>query len=845
MSSVFCDFCNKEFKRNSDLVKHKNRKTPCKVDNTIEIATMSSKNTELINLFKGCFDILRDNEHLVADKALKNLSYFLALKLIEPQIESKNIDIEGYNGYSTEHLEEFIIKNHYDSLFKISRFSFLSSLDPINLFTNLKYLWSDILAVHPKTKNIYPKDKFFDIKNQSTFEKIINKLNSFDFTKVEEDILGSAYEDVVKNVMVGKALGQFFTPPKVKNMMVELIQPQVKEDGTIETIFDPAMGTGGFLITSSRYLIQQAKDKNISLDWDFIAKRGLGGREAETDTFQLANLNMLISTGHMFESIDCGDSIRSPIEHKYDIILANPPFGISGMNYNEIVSKNSISRDEYLPIKSSSAVPLFLQAMIYMLNINGRCAVVVPDGKDLFAKTPELVNTRKFLMKCCDLQEVIYLPSNIFTNTSIKTCVFYFTKRYEGNRVLAVQNKSKTRVYNFAEGHSTPGVKFYNFNPETDVKEFICEVPIDELAKNNYSLNYNEYIKVETKKEIYNEEIEIKTLGEVCEFLSKSKRPASYGEKNGIYPFFKSSMKVNTFVNIPDYEIESIIIGDGGEPNVNYGQKFSASDHCYILQNKTNNSLKYIYYYLYLNISSLEKYYTGVAIKNISKTSIQNIPIPIPSLEKQNKIVEYLDFLFEKCIKNSNNKIEEINQCNKYYLENQINFNNFEVKTLGDVCKVKQGTYITPEMKIEGIYPVYGGGNPSFYINQNNREDEIIIAKDGVSIDCVRYEKNKFFLNHHGWTLNCNDSIIKKYFYYYLLFNQQKLYDIAKGTAQKGINQENFYKLTIPIPPLEKQEEIVKYIEFNEGIINCLNYDIEQNKKLAQEFLNNSVKLTE
>ena len=62
--------------------------------------------------------------------------------------------------------------------------------------------------------------------------------------------------------MIGKTLGQFFTPPKVKKMMVKLIDPQINKNGSIESVFDPAMGTGGFLITCLRHLINQSKIKS-------------------------------------------------------------------------------------------------------------------------------------------------------------------------------------------------------------------------------------------------------------------------------------------------------------------------------------------------------------------------------------------------------------------------------------------------------------------------------------------------------------------------------------------------------------------------------------------------------
>ena len=142
-------------------------------------------------------------------------------------------------------------------------------------------------------------------------------------------------------------------------------------------------------------------------------------------------------------------------------------------------------------------------------------------------------------------------------------------------------------------------------------------------------------------------------------------------------------------------------------------------------------------------------------------------------------------------------------------------------------------------MKINGDYPVYGGGNISYYINQYNREDDIIIAKDGISANCIRYEKNKFFLNHHGWTLIFkDDTIIKKYMFYYLQSIQPELLSIAKGMAQLGINQENFYKIKIPIPSIEKQLEIVEYLDFiYDNIIKKNIKKIEDIKKLNKYYL--------
>jgi type I restriction-modification system DNA methylase subunit/restriction endonuclease S subunit len=846
-----CELCKKVFNRKNDLTKHTNNKTPCIPLTEIQQANQTNEvkidiKASLINVFKSCLNILRDNEGLTGEKALRNMSYLLILKLLEPRF-GDGIDIDNCIDYDFASVfDECVIEANKLRLLQLVRFSNLSKEKEDDIPNLMNHLWDNILSVHPTTKSIFLKDKGFDIQRQSTFKKLIDKLNSLDLSQTEYDVLGNAYEEVIQDIMTGKVLGQFFTQPLVKKMMVKLIDPQIHADGKIDTCGDPTMGTGGFLITYLQYILQQAKDKNIKPDWNFIKTEGLYGKELEPDTYQLAVSNMLISSGHMFECLEKGDSIREPIKRKFDNILANPPYGIKGLKYDDFQSP---LKSEYVPIKTDNAVSLFIQAIIYMLNINGKCAVVLPDGQDLFSKTnTSLVAIREYLVKTCDLKEIIYLPSGIFTYTSIKTCVFYFVKKIEGTEVLETKIKfSKTqkeigREYIFSKTHQTTTVKFYNYDFNGNVKNLLVEVPIVKFASNSYSLNYAEYMKDETKEEQYEDGVVIRTLGEVCEFLPKSKRQASYGEKQGQYPFYTSSQTCSKYCNEYDYKDECLIIGTGGNANIKYSSNFSCSTDNFVIKINIVQLVKYVYYYLYINIEVLQKGFIGVGIKHISKEYITNIKIPIPTLERQKEIVKYLDFIYEKANKTSNDKIAELKQLNGFCLSNQKIFGENEIKTLGEVCKVNQGTYIKPDMKIQGEYPVYGGGNASYYINQYNREDEIIVAKDGVSVDCVRYEKNKFFLNHHGWTIICKDVINKKYMFYYLQLIQPELLSIAKGTAQLGINQENFYKLKIPIPSLERQKEIVEYCEYNDILIKQLEKEIENNKKQAQQFISGIVK---
>ena len=869
MANYTCELCEKTFTQKIDFTRHTNKKAPCisidKMQSLTQMKDLKTDNkTNLATIFNYCLDVLRNNEHLTGDKALRTLAHLLDLRLLEQQF-GQQIDIDAY-AYDFSAYDDDIVEQHKTKLLKLVRFSNLVKEKEDNIPKIMKCLWDEILSVHPITKNIFLKGKGFDIQHQSTYKKIIDKLYTFDFEAMDEDILGEAYEEVIKDVMTGKVLGQFFTPPKVKLMMVNLIDPQVKLDGTIETIFDPAMGTGGFLITCLRNLVKKSKSQNIPLNWDFISQKGLSGREAEPDTYQLAVSNMLIASGKMFKVLEKGDSIRDPITNKYDIILANPPFGIDGLTYTEIMHP---LRNEYMPISSNSAVPLFLQAIIHMLKVNGRCTMVLPEGQELFSKSKaSLVAVREYLMKTCDLKEVIYLPAGTFTHTTIKTCVFYFHKKKEGKDILETKLKhSKTtqketdRLYVFSKTHQTHKVKFYDYNTENDTKHLLLEVVIEDLAKNNYSLNYAEYLKDETADEVYEDGVVVKTLGEVCTFLPKSKRQASYGEKQGQYPFYTSSQICSKYCDTYDYEDECLIIGTGGTSNVKYSRKFSCSTDNFIITLINEISPKYIYYYLLHNIEILQNGFVGVGIQHISKEYLSGIKIPIPPIDRQQKIVKYLDFIYEKCIKTSTEKILELKQSNEFRLNMQKVFGENSVKMLGEVCDVNPETmktgkyttinYIDIASVKEGILSEVKTLTSDFPSRAKRviKQGDILYSsvrpnlKGYVFIDKL-IENGIASTGFAQIRVKDKTSILPKFIYYMLTLESilEVLVGKAKGAQYPAVSFTDFETLKIPIPSLERQKEIVDRCELNDALIQQLEKDIELHKKEANLFISGIVK---
>ena len=883
MSKTYsCDLCKKDFSQKIDFTRHKNKKTPCislsEIQEMIQAKEVKQDNkTELINVFKACLNIMRDNEGLTGEKALRNMSYLLILKLIEPHFGNE-IDIDNYDYPFVDYFGDDVIEANKKRLLHIIRFSNLSAEKEDDLPNLIDYAWNIILSQHPTTKNIFLKGKGFDIQHKSTYKKLIDKFNSIDISNTEYDILGNAYEEVIQHIMTGKVFGQFFTMPNLKELMVNLIDPQIHADGTIETCGDPTMGTGGFLITYLKHILKQAEIKNIKPDWNFIKTEGLYGKELEPDTYQLAVSNMLISSGHMFEQLERGDSIRDPITRKFDNILANPPFGIKGLKYDEF--KSSL-KNEYLPIRSDNAVSLFIQVIIYMLKINGKCAVVLPDGQDLFSKTNKtLVAVREFLMKTCDLKEIIYLPAGMFEYTSIKTCIFYFIKKQDGGDVLEFKDKvTRTqkvtgREYKFSKTHQTTVVNFYEYNQNKDEKFLLVEVPIEKIANNSYSLNYAEYTKEEKQEEEEcDNEVVMKKIHELFNFNTGPLQAMKCDESN-IYPVISSSdIHSHSSFELDEENLFILKIFDGSAGKTYttkikyFNGKCNFTSLLYHMSpiNKDILNIKYIYYYLTNNVDYIsKKYQKGSCNKSLDLDSFLNFKIPIPSLERQESIVKYLDFIYEKSIKTSQEKIKDLKMANEYCLNNQINCGRNVVKTLGEVCNFDIGG--TP-LRSKNEY--YENGNNLWvsvrelnggYIYdtkekltelgvQNSSvklfEKDTILFSFKLSIGKTAIVGNPLYTNEAiaGILSKNNDLLSNKYLYYYLTINDFS--KLGSGVLGNGsLNKKSLEQIEIPIPSLKRQREIVAYCEANHALIKQLEEEIKRNKKQAQEFMDSVASLS-
>ena len=160
---------------------------------------------------------------------------------------------------------------------------------------------------------------------------------------------------------------------------------------------------------------------------------------------------------------------------------------------------------------------------------------------------------------------------------------------------------------------------------------------------------------------------------------------------------------------------------------------------------------------------------------------------------------------------------------------------NWEYKRLDEACRIEFGTRVVQKKDGGSIYDVYGGGGASFKMDRYNREDCFIVSRFAMSPKCTRYVKGKFFLNDSGLSVSTNTPDLSQNFVdSFLLANNDKIYAMGKGAAQRNLDMAAFRKMSIPVPPLDEQSRIVAELDLLTDIIDKQNAQLKELDNLAQ-----------
>lgn len=345
------------------------------------------------------------------------------------------------------------------------------------------------------TANYNDKERVPDAKLNQLLQ-IFDSMNLSNEGLVKPDILGDAYMYLLKMFADdgGKKGGEFYTPEEIKELMVRVLQPT-----ETDSIYDPTVGSGGFLINAIEYVKKQGGNhKNVQVY----------GQEINLSTWAICKLNMLLHEARG-AVIYKGDVIREPKNLEgatlktFDKVIANPPFSLKNWGI-ESAQNNTYHRFSYGVPPQSYGDLAFVEHMIASLNSKGKMATVVPHGL-LFRGGAE-DSIRQGILEDDLFEAIIGLPQNLFYGTGIPAAVLVLNKHKPTERkgkVLFIDasndfakdgNKNKLRPEDI-----DAVVKAYDAF-ET-VEKYAEVVTLDQIRDNDYNLNISRYVDITEEEE--------------------------------------------------------------------------------------------------------------------------------------------------------------------------------------------------------------------------------------------------------------------------------------------------------------------------------------------------------
>lgn len=311
-----------------------------------------------------------------------------------------------------------------------------------------------------------------------TLREVLDIIDTLNFQSSDEMFeLSLVYEGLLQNMGdAGGYAGEFYTPRPVVRAMVQALDPKAGE-----TIYDAAAGSCGFLVEAFEHL--KSKKSELSTDqWDFIQRDTFYGFEKTSLAYVMGMMNMIlhgIESPNLFRGNTLTQNIRDIQEKdRYDIILANPPFG----------GKEKPQIQQNFPIQANATELLFLQHFMKTLKTGGKAAIVIPEGV-LFQTNSAFKQVKQELLENFNLHTILSLPAGVFLPYSgVKTNVLFFERSGGTSDVWYYEcepEQKLTKNKPITDEHLKEFVELYNSRETTDRSWM---VPASKLAE-DYDLS--------------------------------------------------------------------------------------------------------------------------------------------------------------------------------------------------------------------------------------------------------------------------------------------------------------------------------------------------------------------
>lgn len=710
------------------------------------------------------------------------------------------------------------------------------------------------------------KGAFLSYRNPETLTLFLKEISGFDYNQDSEQ-LGDAFEYLLSILGSQKDAGQFRTPRHIIDFMVKVIKP-TKND----SILDPACGTAGFLISAFQYIRDTA---NLQLSEFSQVFNNIYGYDITPDMVKIALINLYLhrdTNPHIYEY----DTLSNDEKwgEKFNVILANPPF---------MTPKGGIKPHSKFRLKATKSEVLFCDYILEHLRLNGRAGIVVPEGI-IFQSGNVYKQLREMLVmgenNQGNLIAVISLPSGVFKPYSgVKTSILIIDKQAAKAKENILLVKINNDGYDLGDKrnpvtandlpHALELIEYYqqhNQLPEnnpfsTSNAQLISK---QQLKENDFNLSFDRY---KTSATQLSSHYPMVRLGNVCEFINGYAFKPDDWKVSGV-PIVRIQNLTGTNKNynftdrqnIPEkYLLQNNDLLISWSASIGFyiwkEQQAYLNQHIFRVINSDKINKMYLFYLKNFIVKLIHDKTHGNTMQHITKGDFEDIEIPLPPIEVQQKIVAEIE-QYQKVIDGAKLIVDNYKP--------KININpEWQVVKLGNAVEFIDGdrgsNYPKKEDFLEDGYCLFlntkNVTNKGFNFNNLvyiSQEKDQLLRKGKLSLhDIVMTTRGtlgniafvtKDIINRFGnIRINSGMVIIRPHqglypeFVYTLLqldSLQVQFQEISSGSAQPQLPIRDLSQVDIFIPPLEEQQKIVSELEHERKLVDNAKQliDIMQNK---------------
>ena len=786
-----------------------------------------SRDDKIVNQFE---EILRHNNVSDKENAFNRLIALFIAKLYDEKTKSGEnvVDFQYKSGTDTyQKMQDRLQKLHHlgmkefmkEDVFYVAD-DYVQKLMKGAIGENREKLENELNETITKLKFYTNNDfAFKDVHNKTLFYQngkiLVEMVELFQKYRIidskELQLLGDMFEQLL-NKGFKQNEGQFFTPVPITSFiwkclpLESIVQDNERNEVKYPKVIDYACGAGHFLTEGFREINRTIEKLGLQDEkgWE---KNCLFGIEKDYRLARVSKISLFMH-GADNGNIVFGDGLDNHNEEivvkngEFDILVANPPYSVSAFKNHLELKNNKLELFDCITKDGKEIETLFVERIAQLLKPNGIAAVILPSSI-LSNSSTSYIKAREVLLKNFAIHSIVQFGSKTFGATGTNTVVLYLKKNNEPPVKSQIVYDNVSAIFTNEK-----------LNVESDIEIFNNYCSHIQVEKADYiqflknagdSVDYECYREKKYYFSMYVTDFEQSAAFKTAQ-KQDEKQKTNINTIKAFYNFVLEIEKDKVYYFALVYTQKVLVVkapddNSAQEKFLGYTWSNRKGDEGIKIKNENVNETCGVLY----NLNDEEK-----SIACYVKDSFLDIYKSEGSLQEYLNVYNLSDMLdfsrttFDKAIKTQlKNENGELKIESKYPL----------VK-LGKVAEINYGTRITKNNVTGDKYPVYGGGGETFRNGDYNREDCFVISRFGMSPECMRFVKGRFFLNDSGLTVTSNTETMSSQFLNCVLFiNQSLIYQLGRGSAQRNLDMSSFPQIQIPLPPKDIQESIVSECE--------------------------------